>query len=1188
MKKLVLAALLGCLLTGWTTAATAANFTVTKTADTADGTCNSDCSLREALTAANAAAGADVILFAPAVRGTIALTSPLPAITGSLTVTGPGAKLLAIGPSGVTTRVFRILAGNTVALTNLTLQDGNAGGSAGGGILNDHSALSLTNCVLQRCSANLGGAIYNGGDSSGSATLTLTNCTLQNNHATSGAGIYNSGAVAGTATLTLNKCTLASNTADSKGGALYNRGAAVLLNCTLAANSAGTSGGALHNESWNDGAVGATLTHCTLQQNAAPTGNCVYNRGNSGTADLTAVVLRNTILNATGPSANLVNQDHAAIGSTGFNLCSDGGGGFLTAATDQLNRDPLLDPAGLQDHGGMVPTIALMTGSPALDQGRNFGTTTDARGQVRPFDDPSIAPASGGDNSDIGAFEAGDALQPGPTFTVTTTNDHDDGVCGTTDCTLREAIAAANGHLGTDTISFAPPVTGTINLSGALPALSTDLTLQGPGAALLTVRRNTGGDYSIFTIGNGTATGPTVTVAGLTITNGNAPGGGGGVLNDRGSLTVQNCTLTGNLAVFGGGLANGGGSLTVVNSILSGNTAIHGGAISNANGTLSVAHCTLSANQADGLISGSHWGWGGAISNGGGSLSVINSTLYANYAATDGGAIMNQDATATIAACTLSNNNVGSTGRSASGISDLAGIGQEADVTLSNTILQTTSARPNLRAYSDQDGNNPGVVNIWSLGYNLTSDFGYLYGTGDQHSTDARLDPAGLQDNGGPTPTIALLAPSPALQGGDPAGLPGDAYDQRGTGFARVSGARIDIGAYEYQNHAPVVDQSANPTLTVAGQGTSIQDLVGAAISDPDPGALEGIAITGAVTTYGTFEYSLNGGQTWLPLGAVSPTSARLLAADAAGLHRLRYLPNSSTPVTRPNQLTFLAWDKTSVGDGGLANTVPAGGSAAYSVLSQTVAVQVPADSGPPLLTMTLPVRVWSVWNIMPPAYGTAQDSSGIRSLTYRLYRSDRYGGPAGYWNGNPYYYTGQIGGFDATYNPAVHELTASSSDGYAHWVARVAQRPGLYYIQVTATDGVGKTSTAVGSFINNWPYPQVTIAVPAANGSYALGTLTQASGAASDSNSAYTITAIKVRLYRYATNGNTAGYWNGVDWGPYGAAAELPATFTPGSAPSWTLNLPSLDVGQYYVLVTAWDSYGNWNQTTNNFKITP
>jgi len=92
-----------------------------------------------------------------------------------------------------------------------------------------------------------------------------------------------------------------------------------------------------------------------------------------------------------------------------------------------------------------------------------------------------------------------------------------------------------------------------------------------------------------------------------------------------------------------------------------------------------------------------------------------------------------------------------------------------------------------------------GTGTVTSLGYNVSSDNGggFLIGPGDQINTDPLLGP--LQDNGGPTLTHALLPGSPAIDAGDPNFTPPPYYDQRGPGFSRVFGGRIDIGSFEVQ-----------------------------------------------------------------------------------------------------------------------------------------------------------------------------------------------------------------------------------------------------------------------------------------------------------------------------------------------------------------------------------------------------
>src|SRR5437870_4763245 len=104
------------------------------------------------------------------------------------------------------------------------------------------------------------------------------------------------------------------------------------------------------------------------------------------------------------------------------------------------------------------------------------------------------------------------------------------------------------------------------------------MTSSGPGAKLLTVKRNTGGNYTIFTIASGN-----VTIDGLTISNGNAgAGSGGGIFNNStGTVNVTNSAISGNTAgADGGGILNSlAGTLNISNSTISGNSAAHGGAL---------------------------------------------------------------------------------------------------------------------------------------------------------------------------------------------------------------------------------------------------------------------------------------------------------------------------------------------------------------------------------------------------------------------------------------------------------------------------------------------------------------------------------------------------------------------------------------------------------------------------------
>lgn len=161
-------------------------------------------------------------------------------------------------------------------------------------------------------------------------------------------------------------------------------------------------------------------------------------------------------------------------------------------------------------------------------------------------------------------------------------------------------------------------------------------------------------------------------------------------------------------------------------------------------------------------------------------------------------------------------------------------------------------------------------------------------------------------------------------------------------------------------NDAPVLDNAGNMSLnatledSTGDAGTLIKDLIASAggdrITDPDPGALEGIAITAAVTTQGTWQYSIDNGGNWSALGAVSTAAARLLAADA--LTRIRFIPTvANFNGTIDPAITFRAWDQTSGTNGGTADTSSNGNGTAFSTATETAAAPVTAINDLPSFT---------------------------------------------------------------------------------------------------------------------------------------------------------------------------------------------------------------------------------------------
>ena len=111
-----------------------------------------------------------------------------------------------------------------------------------------------------------------------------------------------------------------------------------------------------------------------------------------------------------------------------------------------------------------------------------------------------------------------------------------------------------------------------------------------------------------------------------------------------------------------------------------------------------------------------------------------------------------------------------------------------------------------------------------------------------------------------------------------------------------------------------------NASGPVGAVGSTLGSFTGG-ISDPDSGAVKGMAITGTVETDGTWYYTTDGGANWQAVGAVSATSALLLADNAAT--RLYFAPVAGFSGSVPAGLTFKAWDQTSGAAGDRANTVP-------------------------------------------------------------------------------------------------------------------------------------------------------------------------------------------------------------------------------------------------------------------------
>jgi hypothetical protein len=342
------------------------------------------------------------------------------------------------------------------------------------------------------------------------------------------------------------------------------------------------------------------------------------------------------------------------------------------------------------------------------------------------------------------------------------------GMLTVTGCTLSANSASTGG--GIDNF-------GTLTVTDS--TLSDNAAWEGGGIdnyGDLTVTDSTLSDNAAinFGIGGGIYNTSTATVTDSTLSD-NAAGYGGAIYNTpSATLTVTGCTLSANSATSTcGGIENLYGMLTVTDSTLSTNSAGQlGGGIYNANGTLSVTGSTLSDNTA------TNSGFGGGIWNSG-NLTVTDSTLTGNAATFTGGGIANFNGMLTVTGCTLSGNAAGYGG---------GGIINSDSLTVRNSIFAGNTA-----------ASSPDVAGtLFSQGHNLV---GNAQGASGFDPTDLlNVDPmlGPLQDNGGPTWTMALSCGSPAIDAGDNADAPD--WDQRGEGYPRIVNGVIDIGAYEVQD----------------------------------------------------------------------------------------------------------------------------------------------------------------------------------------------------------------------------------------------------------------------------------------------------------------------------------------------------------------------------------------------------
>jgi predicted outer membrane repeat protein len=360
------------------------------------------------------------------------------------------------------------------------------------------------------------------------------------------------------------------------------------------------------------------------------------------------------------------------------------------------------------------------------------------------------------------------------------------------------AITPAGG-----TIDFAPNVTGMLTLTSGPLLIANNVTVNGPGPSTLSIN----GDhrFQLFRIDASA----TVSINGLGIVNGLSNGPGGAIANE-GNLTLTNCTVSGSRAATGngGGIFNDHNALTLINCTVSNNvdSAGNGGGIYNTDGTLTLLDSTIAGNTLGSPANGA-----GLYLNAG-TATLTNVTVANNQATGSGGGIFVNAGSLTASCSTIADN---SAAPGTGGGLDIHG----GTVSLRNSIVAGNTATGGI----DVDGTVTGAGS--DLIGDGTGSTGLINGlNGNQVGTTAApLNPhlGMLQNNGGPTPTMALLPGSPAIGAGSNVNAP--AGDQRG--YQRIINGTIDVGAYEYQPPATSISLSPLATANV-GQAVTLSATV--------------------------------------------------------------------------------------------------------------------------------------------------------------------------------------------------------------------------------------------------------------------------------------------------------------------------------------------------------------------------
>ena len=586
-----------------------------------------------------------------------------------------------------------------------------------------------------------------------------------------GGGVFASGAV-----VTVNNSTVSGNNAENGGGIAVESGSLnVIHGAVVNGNSAAFQGGGIYSE-----AATATVNGSTISGNSAG----MFSRMSAG-RNFGGLGYRGGGIFATGGSLDILNG--SKIGGDTLaegNDTTGAGGGVSTLSTAVTVDDSTIRNNLASVGGGMNVSQSPLTLTGGATVADNIATSGDGGGIAFYGDSPSGSASLVINNSTI----SGNKAQSGGDGGGVNATGGTVQVVNNSQIMNNEAAAGAG-------IRFDNSLTrsdGSVNPRGADLIISAS-TISGNTAS------GRGGGLEVYYASALVNDGSLID---LNVANG--LGGGGGVnLSYASIFTLRDSTVSNNRSSgYGGGIGSRG-AVTVYSSSISHNTATDGGGIA-ASGdgepVVTIVDSTISDNTADGNLSASGSGYGGGIRmSDANSLTMTGSTLSGNHSIGDivmingpkGGGIWTIETRVTLNSSTI-------TGNTAVNLGGGIYTGDQSYLTLSNTIVSDNTANTeNDLAGSFADMNSP------TANFSLISDVTGLTINGSNNILGQSAQLGDLQFNGGPTLTHELQLGSLAINGGDPGAMVGDGttpdFDQRGTGFDRVIGGRIDIGAFEVQ-----------------------------------------------------------------------------------------------------------------------------------------------------------------------------------------------------------------------------------------------------------------------------------------------------------------------------------------------------------------------------------------------------